>query len=214
MGSYDEVPDILEPYDPQFKIWECEGKTYAQHNLVPDVGRAGTYSVVLAAPREAPVRFMTVQDNRITNLMAHQPVPDASVFDKWGKYLGQGGGPLDPPGPSAVEEAVSMVELAKRNGPFADSPRMEKLRGVPMPGVHTEHLRPEPEQVAVDEMVELARPFQEPPPEGEVDCHLHRFWLRGDLEVKVKLPLDLTDEEAERFAVFVTTLPLSSKIDP
>jgi len=185
MGAYDEVPDILPPYDTQFKIWEGEGRNYKQHDLVPEVGRAQTYSVVLHAPREAPVRFLTVQENRITNLMAHQPVPKASVFDKWGTYLGQGGGPLDAPGPHSGVEAVSMVELA--------------MQGI-SPAV-------------LEEMIEPTRTFLEPPTAEvmEVDYRLHRFWLREDLEVEVKLPLDLTDEEAERFAVFVTTLPLSAR---
>jgi len=191
MGAYDEVPDILEPYSPQFKLWEGEGKSYKQHDLVPEVGKAATYSVVLHAPREAPVRFLTVQENRITNLMAHQPVPKASVFDKWGKYLGQGGGPLDPPGPSAVKEAISMVELAMRSQPVA----AQELA-----------TRPEPETVALDEIVELARPY-----EKELPTLPHRFWLREDFEVEVKLPFNLTDEEAERFAIFVTTLPLSAR---
>ena len=184
MSGHDEVPGILEPYSSQFQIWEREGKVYKQHELVPSVGMATTYAVWLDAPLGTSVRYLTVQENRITNLMAHQPVPEASVFDKWGKYLGRAGGPLEEPGRPA-EKAVSMIELAMREAP----------------------------DTAIDEETQepTASLLGPPPMPEEVECHLHRFWLREGLEVSVTLPLDLTDEEAERFAVFVTTLPLSAK---
>jgi len=189
MGSPDTVPAILSPYSKEFRVWECDGRIYKQHDLVPSVGMVSTYAVLLvSADPEAHPRFLTVQENRITNLMAHQPIDGASVFDPMGKYLGRGGEPLEPPGRPDTPP-VSMVELAKRSGVLG--------------AVEQETLEP-------------TRTFLEAPPEGDgedegVACHLHRFWLREDLEVKMKLPLDLTDEEAERFAVFVTTLPLAGR---
>lgn len=174
--SHDEVPGILPPYDRQVSVWGGDGREYRQHELVPDVGMAKTYSVLLNAPPGTHPRFLTVMDNRITNLMAHQPVHDASVFDRWGKYLGRGGGQLELPGPSDVEP-VSMVELASRPRPTA----------------------------------ETIEPPSTPERAERAENHLHRFWLREDLEIKLELPVDLTDEEAERVAVFVTTLPLAAR---
>jgi hypothetical protein len=175
--AHDEVPGILPPYDRQVSVWNG-GHEYKQHDLVPDVGMAKTYSVLLNAPEGSHPRFLTVMDNRITNLMAHQPVYDASVFDRWGKYLGRGGGELELPGPSGVEP-VSMVELATR-------PRLAVVT------------------------TERALTPPEPPSEGAASRH-HSFWLREDLKIKLELPVDLTDEEAERVAVFVTTLPLAAR---
>jgi len=37
----------------------------------------------------------------------------------------------------------------------------------------------------------------------------HRYWLRGDQQVTVSLPRDLTATEAERLAAFIRTLPLA-----
>ena len=189
MGSPATVPAILPPYSCEFGLWGTEGKTYQQHDLVPTVGMAETYAVMLDSTQPQPHRFLTVQENRITNVMAHQPVDGRSVFDPRGRYLGRGGGELDVTPQVPLEKAVSVVEAATRR-PAA---------------VSGEILAETAERVAT---------FLEPPSENaEVPCHLHRFWLREDLEIKIKLPLDLTDEEAERVAVFVTTLPLGAKRD-
>lgn len=190
MGTSDTVPAILSPYSKEFRVWGCDGKAYKQHDLVPSVGMASTYAVLLdATETTAHRRFLTVQQNRITNLMAHQAIDGAAVFDVRGKYLGRGGGELDVTPQVSLEKAVSMVEAATRRAP----PVSREI---------------------LAETTEPTATFLEPPPEeGHVRCRLHRFWLREDLEIQIKLPLDLTDEEAERVAVFVTTLPLGAKRD-
>jgi hypothetical protein len=38
----------------------------------------------------------------------------------------------------------------------------------------------------------------------------HRYWLRSELEVRLALPKDLVQAEADRLAEFIRTLPLSS----
>lgn len=192
MSTFDVVPAILEPYDTQFSIWEGEGKEYKQHDLVPAVGMAPNYAVRLNAPPEEPPRFLTVQENRITNLMAHQPIPGASVFDQWGKYLGRGGEPLAAPNQNVVNSAISMVEQVAKEA-VSQIPAVQEAAG------------------AVDRLKEATQELNTLVEDEDVECHRHRFWLREDLEVKVVLPLDLTDEEARRLAIFMTTLPLSAK---
>lgn len=120
MGVYSEVEGVPEPYDRQFKLWD-EARTYRLGDEVPEVGMASTYAVRLNAPPGEHARFLTVQEGKITNLMAHQPVYGKSVFDKWGGYLGRGGDQLEEPGPSPVETAVSLVEQIV-------APKMEELK--------------------------------------------------------------------------------------
>lgn len=110
MGMFDQVEGILDPYDSQFKLWHAEGSVYQHGDIVPDVGMANTYAVRLNAPGGVPARYLTVQEGKITNLMAHQAVYEKSVFDKWGSYLGRGGGPLEESGPGPVEEAIALVD--------------------------------------------------------------------------------------------------------
>lgn len=185
MGLPDTVPGILAPYLCEFRVWGCEGKTYKQHDLVPSVGMADTYAVLLQPSGGGAARFLTVQENRITNLMAHQPIDGRSVFDARGRYLGRGGEELDLAEYVTLDNAVSMVEMASRPRP-------------PVPPVKAK-------------MEEPAATFLEPPREQEGASRVHRFWLREDLEIKLELPVDLTDEEAERVAAFVTTLPLTDR---
>jgi len=137
MGMYDEVEGILEPYDRQFKVWNDVGAVYQQGDEVPDVGMANTYAVRLNAPG-APARYLTVQEGKITNLMAHQPVYGKSVFDKWGSYLGRGGEKVDEPGPSHVQEGLSLLEMATPKRP---APAVIYPDGTPPMITHKVHLR-------------------------------------------------------------------------
>ena len=91
MSTMDSIPNILPPYEQTFGLWGKQGKTFAEGDEVPAVGLAKTYAVRLASVSEAPDRFLWVQENKITALMAHQPMTDVSVFDGKGQYLGRGG---------------------------------------------------------------------------------------------------------------------------
>lgn len=106
MSDYDIVEVIREPYDPRFQLWKREGLRLEQGDKVPIVGMAPTYAVRLHSQVPAPARYLWVQDGVITNPMAHQPIGDASVFDAWGRYLGRGGSPLDPPATGTWEQVL------------------------------------------------------------------------------------------------------------
>jgi hypothetical protein len=58
----------------------------------------------------------------------------------------------------------------------------------------------------------------EPPSTAELDAPNdlldHRFHLRKDLDVALKLPSDLTSTEAARLAAFIQTLPFSTNSIP
>lgn len=151
MGMFDTVKGILPPYSNQLKIWECLGKEYQQHDKVPQVGLAASYSVKLCALEEGlPPRFLTVLNGEITNTMAHQPIMDSAVFDKWGSYLGRG------------------EEL----GPF-DQESAPNVR-------------------------------------SSLTTKTHRFWLRDDFEVSLKLPSDISDNEVAKLTSFVSLLARGS----
>jgi hypothetical protein len=183
MSSDSILGVISPPYVGDVNVWSGEGRAYKQHDLVPSVGMSQTYSIWLDTTEDAPPRFVTVMDNRITSPMAHQPAYQASVYDRWGNYLGQGGDPLERPKKRrGAEGGVPLTELV-REAPVAEEPPTV---------LETEEEPPTvPEDASAPEM------------------RRHRFWLREDLEIVVELPLDFTDEEAERVAVFVTTLPMS-----
>lgn len=134
----DQVPDILPPYDRNFYVWDGTGRQYKQHDLVPDVGMAQTYAVLLVSDQDARPQFLTVQDNRITNLMAHQPIPGASVFDPRGKYLGRGGEPLAAAG--SPGEVVPLVELAQRVEEETQEPTATFLEPPPERASSLEHV--------------------------------------------------------------------------
>ena len=178
MGVCSEVEGILEPYDPQFKLWD-EARTYRPGEDVPDVGMASTYAVRINAPPGEPARYLTVQEGKLTNLMAHQPVHGRSVFDKWGGFLGVAGqDQLEEPGPNHIEQAMGILEEA-----------LPKARE-PAPLRETR------------EPTTMLNPDAGPP------MLAHKFHVRTDLEIEIPLPWDLTEAEAERVAAFVRTLPI------
>lgn len=176
MGVHSDVEGIPEPYDPQFKLWD-EARTYRLGDEVPEVGMASTYAVRINAPPGEPARFLTVQEGKITNLMAHQPVYGKSVFDKWGAYLGRGGEQLDDPAPNPVDEALGLVE------------QIMPAKKPPSPEDEID--------AALDEILNRPSPV---PLE-------HRFWVREGFEATLKLPADLTAEEVDRLVEFVQLLP-------
>jgi len=177
VGVYSEVAGVPEPYDPQFKLWD-EGRTYRQGDEVPAVGVATTYAVRIGGPGGRLARYVTVQEGRITNVLAHQPVHGRSVFDKWGGYLGVGGQDLTEPSRPAVEiAAVGLVDqIVRRDVPPEPADARETAGSVGDP---------------VADPVMLS----------------HRFWLRPHLEIEVALPADLEREEMARLQRFLETLP-------
>jgi len=109
MGLFDVVEEVLEPYDQQFKLWGCEGVFYKTGDSVPKVGMADTYAVLLNGSSSEKSRYLWVQEGKITNVMAHQPIVSRAVFDKWGRCLGRGGEELESPGLNPVTEAASLM---------------------------------------------------------------------------------------------------------
>lgn len=193
MGTYDEVEGILDPYGSQFKLWGCEMAIYKTGDAVPNVGMADTYAVWLDAPPDQKTCFLWVQEGKITNLMAHQPISGKSVFDKWGKYLGAGGEKLASPGPNAVAAVVGILEEVMGQSPAETRDRVDEL----LEAVDAEK---DPLNLPTDD---FARP----------DTIHHRFQLRTDYIVKLKLPEDLTAREAKRLATFLKSLPFEEEDD-
>lgn len=179
MAVFDEVEGILPPYGTQFRVWDCKGDHLRQHDLVPEVGMATTYAIMLTAPHGSPARFLWVQDNRITNLMAHQPIQKSSVFDDRGRYLGQGGEPLDVDDLSKDAGSVSLLEMMRETAEVQEA------------------------------KVKSAVPV-EARANREVTCRTHKLWLRSEFEAEIRLPLDLSREEAKRLSTFIAALPLRS----
>lgn len=184
MTRFDTVEAILAPYDPRLGLWARGGRKFTQGDKVPSVGMAVTYAVRLHAPTHKPARYLWVQDGVITNPMAHQPISDASVFDAWGRYLGCGGSPLDPPG---MPPPALVVDTDKVPGaPWIDEGEGE------------------------GEGVRAVRPEEVPPPakaEGVSPKLIHSFRLRPDLEIQLLLPRDLTEEDVGRLCAFLRVLP-------
>lgn len=194
----DTVVGILDPYVNRFELWGQEGRAYETGNPVPAVGMAASYSVQLAAPTDAKPVFLQVQDGRITNVMALQPLTGKSVFDGRGRYLGRGGQPLEPVSIQPPELPPDMLTAV----------RQMKEGATPV-----EVAPPPSQEKSVTQLVDELRSTTERiverlPPEEPLT---HRFHLRPDFEVKMKLPADLTKAEADRLALFVVSLPFEDE---
>jgi hypothetical protein len=107
VGVERTVPGILSPYSGVLAVWSGIGEVERGINVGP-VGMANTYAVLLDAPPGEPDRFLWVQEQLVTNLMAHQPILANSVFDARGKYLGKGGSDLDR---SSTREPLPLMSL-------------------------------------------------------------------------------------------------------
>jgi hypothetical protein len=128
MGTPDHVSGIPDPYDNQFKCWNEESREFSQGDEVVPVGIARTYAVRLNSTPGHPARFLWVQDLKITAVMAHQPIVQKSVFNKWGDFLGEGGEVLQEPGDGPVGEAMKpLMEMLNVRVPDA-SPLPEAMR--------------------------------------------------------------------------------------
>ena len=221
----DTVEGVQDPYLNEFQLWGAMGRRFETGSQVPSVGMADTYAVQFVGPENAGPMFLWVQDNRITNVMALQPIGQRSVFDQRGSYLGRGGFDLDPivvkkqehvdivtaikqsqaPEPEKVEETkVSNLEEDKV------SDLVEALRNVPMPEgpmAITDLVEEEAEQdddtEVIDEMLAELEEERAPDPAPL----LHVFHLRPDFKLQIPLPMDLTEHEAERLATFLLSLP-------
>lgn len=55
-----------------------------------------------------------------------------------------------------------------------------------------------------------ASPAEEEPVDDDEDVLLHRLHLRPDFCLSIELPVDLTQQEAERLAAFIRTLPINT----
>lgn len=210
MSGYDQVEGLLDPYGNQFELWGCEGTVYKAGDSVPSVGMANTYAVRLDGPLDEKARYLWVQEGALTNLMAHQPIADKSVFDQSGRCVGRGGEALEPPGlsPGASKGMVQQIldhEKPRPQDVDSSAPSIEfttDRQAISNPPV-SEIINPRKTIVElVDELKEISDGFPEPEPRA------HRLHLRHDLEIKLELPVDLTPAEADRIAAFVKTLPI------
>ena len=183
MGTYDTVMDIPDGYDNQFKCW---GSTMEEFNKGDEVGPCGlaeTYSIQLQVndPKKPPY-FLIITKNRITDPLAPDPVKGAPVFDKWGKYIGHGGGMLERP--------EHPMETARATGPWTVKAR--------------EPDEPEEPRGRVTMSV--------PENRKETEKFTHALRLRRNFVVKIKLPADLTEQEAARLASWMEALPLDPDV--
>jgi hypothetical protein len=179
MGMFDTVVGIPDGYDDQFKCWDSAMESYQQGDAVPSVGIAKSYSVQLNTEGNKPPRFLVVIGNKITDPCAPDPATGYPVFDKWGSYLGHGS------------------QMVKR--PKADATEMvkDRLKEVTQTGVWTVKDRKQKPVV------------ESPVPESMAETITHQLRLRLGFTVKLKLPVDLTEEEAERLSLWVQALPFS-----
>lgn len=157
--------------------------------------------------------FLWVQENKITNIMALQPIGQRSVFDQRGAYLGQGGFELDPI--QATQQApVDIVTAIKKATPpkpeeSSVSDLIDELRKVPMPKESValsdlvEETNEGEDTELIDEMLTELQNEMDPDPAPLV----HKFHLRPDFELELPLPMDLTEREAERLATFILSCP-------
>lgn len=232
MGMFDRVKGILPPYQDQFKLWECLDHEYEHGDLVPSVGMATTYAVLLKSSEPASPRYLWVQENRITNLMAHQPVPDANVFDKWGDYKGRQGVDYKPPQPAPPKTPVSLAEQlqeadARRRAnppvkPFPElPPELEEALSTVSPveedePVSWEDVAEVPNEATDDFLNETIQkavlgPFEveelpSPDEEAAAPIYKHKLRLRDDFVVELILPKDLTENEARRLGAWAEAL--------
>lgn len=199
MKTPDRVVGVQDPYINQFELWNNTGAEYSTGKPVPAVGMAASYSVQLPAPGEHRAIFLQVQEGRITNVMAHQPLSGKSVFDPRGRFLGTGGNELEPISLAAPKLPVDLITAVKQmNQP------------VPMPSkplTHQELHEPTtpPPAKSVDTLINELKEMVDSLPDP--DPTVHRFHLRPDFEVRIPLPDDLTEREAERLAMFFKSLP-------
>lgn len=210
MANTVKVEGVQDPYINHFELWEVEKEELRTGDRVPSVGMAETYAVQYAATEKASPIFLWVQDNKITNVMAMQPIGQRSVFDQKGRYLGQGGYKLDP---IEIEQPdpVDLVSAVKQNKAKVQMP-LEKASEKSQRSVTEssdnfadpsgEALQTSDSELIDDMLMELE---QECPPDSK--SLVHRFHLRPDLELEISLPMDLTEREAERLATFILSCP-------
>lgn len=185
MSTPDIVDVVLPPYSPRFFLWTRDGTRYAQGDQLPKVGLASTYAVRLHVEGpSSPPRFLWVQDCELTNPMAHQPITGASVFDRWGRYLGRGGEALEEPGHGPIDTSRGLVERRTPSAP-------EGARATLLQEAYAE-----PEKHMLKTGPSLLT---------------HRFHLRPDLEIEVALPPDLTLDEALRLGDWLQVLPFRAR---
>jgi len=210
MNTSDAVQGILEPYLNAFQLWGKTNKTFNTGDAVPAVGVATSYSVQLpSSDPESRSVFLQVKDGRITNVMALQPLPDSSVFDPFGRYLGTGGGELEPMPVTVPKPPVDVLSaIQEQQAQKKEEVRPQELEGyeerTPRTTVHDRAVETPPRSLGqlIEDIKETVDALPDPEP-----C-LHRFRLREDFDLVLDLPDDLTEHEAKRIALFVSSLPL------
>ena len=90
MGLYDTVIGVPKGWDDQLKCWGVHMVPYAEQDKVPHVDKSVTYSILLRRTTGTSDRFLHVEECLLTAVGAEHPLPDAEVFDKWGRYCGYG----------------------------------------------------------------------------------------------------------------------------
>jgi len=203
----DTVAGILDPYGNQFELWNNNGSEYEAGALVPAVGMAASYSVQLVGPPDARRTFLQVQDGRITNLMALQPLGGRSVFDPRGRYLGRGGQELEPMRMASNPKPPDIITAVKRMTEELPSDVPQAVEQVRDPGQVPIEERSIGQLISEMKALDAEPPKPAPHPYPDFDFLTHRFHLRSEFEVALQLPEDLTQEEAERMALWIQALP-------
>ena len=198
MGTPDVVTGILEPYINGFELWESTGRLYQSGDAVPAVGLATSYSIQLQAPPETRDVILQVQEGRISNVMALQPLEKRSVFDPRGRYLGTGGSKLEPLSVLPLKPPVDLVTAVRQ---MSSVPEVETT--VPVASeANTEELSPSVEEAPPEQTEkEVSQP--------RMTMVEHKFHLRPGFVIQLSLPDNLTKHEADRLADFFRCLPFA-----
>jgi hypothetical protein len=179
MGMYDTLTGVPENYDATVKCWDCTMAEFKVGDAVPAVGIAQAYSIQLGAEPTISPRFVIIEALKILTVGAPDPATGTPVFDKWGKYIGHGGKHLARP-ENPMTKALDQAIMGQ-------AWTVQKSEAKPSP---------------------VATPKGTP---SELHAHAvtHQLRLRDNYGVKLKLPKDLTEEEADRLASWIRALPIS-----
>jgi hypothetical protein len=160
---------------------KCWDCTMAEFKLGDEVSPVGiaTTYSIQLGGEKLAPMFILVEELKIKVIGAPDPLTGAPVFDKWARYVGHGGMHLERP-----EHPIKTALNEALMSPWT-----------------------------VQKNSEVKAPVKAPPKqerkEPTVPIVTHQLRLRERFGVHLKLPTDLTENEAERIAAWVRALPIS-----